>query len=113
MTTPDYDSLRAEVRSIVDEVIRPNAERIDRESIFPRDNLRPRLGPGGTAFSHPSNWAASVWTTAPLPSLPRRLAGLARRPRSSTSCTLGRCRPFCSSATRTKRSAGCVRRAMA
>lgn len=35
----DYEALRAEIRSIAEEVIRPNAERIDAEGIFPRDNL--------------------------------------------------------------------------
>src|ERR1700759_814215 len=36
---PDYESIRTQVRSLVDEVIRPNAERTDREGIFPRANL--------------------------------------------------------------------------
>lgn len=36
---PDYKALRIEIRKIVDEVIRPNADRIDREGIFPRENL--------------------------------------------------------------------------
>jgi alkylation response protein AidB-like acyl-CoA dehydrogenase len=36
---PDYEALRAQVKKIVDEVIRPNADRIDREGIFPRENL--------------------------------------------------------------------------
>ena len=36
----DYDALRLQVRKLVDEVVRPNAERIDRESIFPRENLQ-------------------------------------------------------------------------
>jgi alkylation response protein AidB-like acyl-CoA dehydrogenase len=40
MTNPDYAQLRAQVRSIVDEVIRPNADRVDREGIFPRENLK-------------------------------------------------------------------------
>jgi alkylation response protein AidB-like acyl-CoA dehydrogenase len=35
----DYDAIRLQIRKLVDEVIRPNAERIDRESIFPRENL--------------------------------------------------------------------------
>jgi alkylation response protein AidB-like acyl-CoA dehydrogenase len=35
----DYDALRLQIRKLVDEVIRPNAERVDRESIFPRENL--------------------------------------------------------------------------
>lgn len=39
MATPNYEALRLEIRKLVDEVIRPNAERIDREGVFPRDNL--------------------------------------------------------------------------
>jgi alkylation response protein AidB-like acyl-CoA dehydrogenase len=40
MAKPDYQRVRAEVRQIVDDVIRPNAERVDREGVFPRENLR-------------------------------------------------------------------------
>jgi alkylation response protein AidB-like acyl-CoA dehydrogenase len=40
MSIRDYEKLRNEVRAIVDEVVRPNAERIDREGTFPKDNLR-------------------------------------------------------------------------
>jgi len=36
---PDYESLRTAIRGIVDEVIRPNAERTDAEGTFPRANL--------------------------------------------------------------------------
>jgi alkylation response protein AidB-like acyl-CoA dehydrogenase len=39
MAKPDYDQIRASVRRIVDEVIRPNADRVDREGLFPRPNL--------------------------------------------------------------------------
>lgn len=39
MTSDDYDSYRSQVRTIVDEVIRPNADRVDREGVFPRANL--------------------------------------------------------------------------
>jgi alkylation response protein AidB-like acyl-CoA dehydrogenase len=39
MSAPDYDSLRAQIRGLVDEVIRPSAERTDREGLFPRANL--------------------------------------------------------------------------
>jgi len=38
-TQPDYEQLRAEIRGIVDEVIKPRAELIDREGRFPRENL--------------------------------------------------------------------------
>jgi alkylation response protein AidB-like acyl-CoA dehydrogenase len=40
MAKHDYEAIRLEVRAIVESVIRPNADRIDREGIFPRDNLR-------------------------------------------------------------------------
>lgn len=36
----DPNQIRATIRSLVDEVVRPNAERIDRTGEFPRDNLR-------------------------------------------------------------------------
>ncbi len=39
MSQPDLNALRQQIRSLADEVIRPNAERIDREGIFPRENL--------------------------------------------------------------------------
>ncbi|WP_145332300.1 acyl-CoA dehydrogenase family protein [Paenibacillus xylanexedens] len=38
-TLPDYEQLRAEIRGIVDEAIKPRAELIDREGRFPRENL--------------------------------------------------------------------------
>lgn len=38
-TRPDDEQLRAEIRAIVDEVIKPRAELIDREGRFPRENL--------------------------------------------------------------------------
>ncbi len=39
MSKPDYVSIRQQVRKIADEVIRPNAERTDRDGVFPRENL--------------------------------------------------------------------------
>ncbi len=39
MPNHDYEALRTQIRSLVSEVIRPNAERIDREGSFPRENL--------------------------------------------------------------------------
>jgi alkylation response protein AidB-like acyl-CoA dehydrogenase len=39
MEPHDYEGIRTQARSLIEDVIRPNAERIDRESIFPRDNL--------------------------------------------------------------------------
>ncbi|MCL6661080.1 acyl-CoA dehydrogenase family protein [Paenibacillus amylolyticus] len=38
-TQPDYEQLRVEIRGVVDEVIKPRAELIDREGRFPRENL--------------------------------------------------------------------------
>ncbi len=35
----DYASIRSEIRTLVDEVIRPNADILDRESTFPKENL--------------------------------------------------------------------------
>src|SRR5271170_7980272 len=35
----DYELRRAEVRAVVGDVIRPNAERVDRDGLFPRDSL--------------------------------------------------------------------------
>lgn len=46
MAQHDYENHRWQVRKIVDEVIRPNAERVDREGIFPRENLN-ALGRAG------------------------------------------------------------------
>jgi alkylation response protein AidB-like acyl-CoA dehydrogenase len=39
MATHDYVAIREEVRTIVKDVIRPNAERVDRDGVFPRENL--------------------------------------------------------------------------
>lgn len=36
---PDYESLRAEIRQLVEDVIKPRAEITDREGLFPRENL--------------------------------------------------------------------------
>lgn len=36
---PDYEQLRDEIRTIVDGVIKPRAEEIDREGEFPKENL--------------------------------------------------------------------------
>jgi alkylation response protein AidB-like acyl-CoA dehydrogenase len=40
MSRHDYQQLRSQLRGIVEEVVRPNAERVDREGIYPRENLR-------------------------------------------------------------------------
>jgi alkylation response protein AidB-like acyl-CoA dehydrogenase len=46
MTKPDYASFRAQVRTLVHDVVRPNAERVDRDGVFPRENLT-ALGKAG------------------------------------------------------------------
>jgi alkylation response protein AidB-like acyl-CoA dehydrogenase len=40
MAKHDYAAVRADVRKIVNDVILPNAEKVDREGIFPRENLQ-------------------------------------------------------------------------
>ncbi len=35
----DYDAIRANIRTLVDDVVRPNAERLDRDAEFPSENL--------------------------------------------------------------------------
>lgn len=39
MARHDYDAYRSQIRTIVDDVIRPNADRVDRDGVFPRENL--------------------------------------------------------------------------
>lgn len=39
MSRPDYEAVREQIRTIANDVIRPNADRVDREGLFPRDNL--------------------------------------------------------------------------
>jgi len=38
-TAPDYTQIRTDIRTLVEAVIRPNAEKIDREGLYPRENL--------------------------------------------------------------------------
>jgi alkylation response protein AidB-like acyl-CoA dehydrogenase len=40
MSKQDYEAFRAQVRSLVDETVRPNADRVDSEGTFPRENLK-------------------------------------------------------------------------
>jgi alkylation response protein AidB-like acyl-CoA dehydrogenase len=35
----DYAAIRADIRKLVDDVVRPNAERLDRDAAFPSENL--------------------------------------------------------------------------
>ena len=48
----DYEAFRADIRRLVDDVIRPNADRNDREGRFPRENLEAlaRAGYNGVLF---------------------------------------------------------------
>jgi alkylation response protein AidB-like acyl-CoA dehydrogenase len=46
MPKHDYPALRAQIRSIVEDIIRPNAARVDAEGVFPRENLT-ALGKAG------------------------------------------------------------------
>jgi alkylation response protein AidB-like acyl-CoA dehydrogenase len=39
MATHDYEAIRRDIRAVVDDVVRPNADRVDREGHFPRENL--------------------------------------------------------------------------
>ncbi|HBI03275.1 MAG TPA: acyl-CoA dehydrogenase [Paenibacillaceae bacterium] len=41
-----YDEIRSQIRKIAEEVIRPNAERIDEEGDFPRENLQALIREG-------------------------------------------------------------------
>ncbi len=45
-TKPDHTAFRAQVRTLVQDVVRPNAERVDTEGLFPRENLK-ALGRAG------------------------------------------------------------------
>jgi alkylation response protein AidB-like acyl-CoA dehydrogenase len=45
MSIPNYEKIRSEIRALVDEVIRPNAEQTD-QGVFPRENLE-ALGRAG------------------------------------------------------------------
>lgn len=53
---PNYEKLRAEIRGIVDEVIKPRAELTDREGIFPRENLEALAGTGWNGVLIPERW---------------------------------------------------------
>jgi alkylation response protein AidB-like acyl-CoA dehydrogenase len=55
MTTPDYEEIRGQVRAIAERVIRPNAARVDAESIFPRENLAALAKDGWTGVLLPAS----------------------------------------------------------
>ncbi|GMK45016.1 acyl-CoA dehydrogenase [Paenibacillus glycanilyticus] len=53
---PDYRQLVASIRETVDEVIRPNAERIDREGVFPSENLQALADKGWNSLIIPTDY---------------------------------------------------------
>ncbi|WP_435166378.1 acyl-CoA dehydrogenase family protein [Paenibacillus glycanilyticus] len=53
---PDYGQLVASIRETVDEVIRPNAERIDREGVFPSENLQALADKGWNSLIIPTDY---------------------------------------------------------
>src|SRR4051812_5222624 len=55
MPTRDLNTTRNTVRRLVDEVIRPNAERIDRTGEFPRENLRALARGGWNSILFPAS----------------------------------------------------------
>lgn len=53
---PDYGQLVDSIRETVDEVIRPNAERIDREGVFPSENLQALADKGWNSLIIPTDY---------------------------------------------------------
>ncbi|HWO10993.1 MAG TPA: acyl-CoA dehydrogenase family protein [Polyangiaceae bacterium] len=49
----DYDLVRADIRRLVDDVIRPNADRHDRDGTFPRENLAALAAAGWNSVLFP------------------------------------------------------------
>ncbi|MDF2644400.1 MAG: acyl-CoA dehydrogenase [Paenibacillus sp.] len=52
----NYESLRVEIRGIVDEIIKPRAEVTDREGTFPRINLQALAEAGWNGVLIPERW---------------------------------------------------------
>ncbi|MBN2910041.1 acyl-CoA/acyl-ACP dehydrogenase [Polycladomyces sp. WAk] len=52
----DYEVYRAEVRDIVERVIKPRAEQVDREGRFPRENLQALAEAGWNGVLIPEEW---------------------------------------------------------
>jgi alkylation response protein AidB-like acyl-CoA dehydrogenase len=50
---PDYERVRADIRKLVDEIIRPNAERHDRDGTFPHGNLQALAKAGWSSVLFP------------------------------------------------------------
>ena len=54
-TKPDYEKVRADIRSVVDTLIRPNAERLDREAAFPSENVAALARAGWNSILFPES----------------------------------------------------------
>ncbi|MHA7962695.1 acyl-CoA dehydrogenase family protein [Paenibacillus sp. CAU 1782] len=52
----DYEQLRSRIRETVTATIRPNAERIDREGIFPKENLQALADAGWNSLLIPQDY---------------------------------------------------------
>jgi alkylation response protein AidB-like acyl-CoA dehydrogenase len=52
----NYEALREEIRSIVEKVIKPNADIIDRDGIFPKQNLQVLAETGWNSILIPEKW---------------------------------------------------------
>jgi alkylation response protein AidB-like acyl-CoA dehydrogenase len=52
----NYKALREEIRSIVEKVIKPNADIIDRDGIFPKQNLQVLAETGWNSILIPEKW---------------------------------------------------------
>jgi alkylation response protein AidB-like acyl-CoA dehydrogenase len=52
----DYEYYRAEVRKIVENVIKPRSEQTDREGIFPRENMQALAEAGWNGVLIPEQW---------------------------------------------------------
>lgn len=50
--------IREKIRPIVEKVIKPNADMIDREGMFPRGNLQALAKEGWTSVTIPERWGA-------------------------------------------------------
>ncbi|ALF10252.1 acyl-CoA dehydrogenase family protein [Parageobacillus thermoglucosidasius] len=53
---PNYEALREEIRAIVEKVIKPNADIIDRDGIFPNQNLQVLAETGWNSVLIPKRW---------------------------------------------------------
>ncbi|REK60877.1 MAG: acyl-CoA dehydrogenase [Cohnella sp.] len=54
--TADYENFRQQIRATVDEAIRPHAERIDREKVFPKENLQALADAGWNSLLIPREY---------------------------------------------------------